>query len=125
MYSAKKRKEGIITKNKFRKSFCGTLEYMAPEILRHEYYNTNADIWSLGILLYEMMHGQAPFKGCGYHRTMMKILDGEISFDESIQSDAREVINVILNSSHEERPKPCEILEIGRASCRERVSSPV
>jgi len=45
-----------------RKTFCGTYEYMAPEVINEEYYNKSIDIWSLGILLYELLHGYSPFR---------------------------------------------------------------
>lgn len=83
---------------------------MAPEVLRHQYYNSNADIWSLGILLYEMLHGYAPFKGNVARDTVVKILGNSLVFEEHVQEDAREVIKVILNLDSEERPRVCEIL---------------
>lgn len=49
--------------NKKRDTFCGTLEYIAPELFFSENYDEKADIWALGILLYEMLNGSAPYKG--------------------------------------------------------------
>lgn len=45
-----------------RSTFCGTLEYMAPEIISENSYDKAVDIWSLGILLYELTNGKTPFK---------------------------------------------------------------
>ncbi len=44
-----------------RITFCGTYEYMAPEMLKEKPYNQGIDVWSLGILLYELLHGYSPF----------------------------------------------------------------
>jgi serine/threonine protein kinase len=45
-----------------RMTFCGTYEYMAPEIVDEKYYDYSIDVWSLGVLLYEMIHGFSPFR---------------------------------------------------------------
>ena len=46
-----------------RNTFCGTYEYMAPEIFDNEKYGFPVDVWSLGVLLYELHHREAPFTG--------------------------------------------------------------
>lgn len=50
-----------------RKTFCGTYEYMAPEIILDLPYDYTIDIWAIGILLYELVHGFAPFRGKDYN----------------------------------------------------------
>ena len=48
---------------KRRQTFCGTLEYMAPEMMKNNKYGEGVDWFSFGILLFEMLSGKNPFKG--------------------------------------------------------------
>lgn len=45
-----------------RITFCGTLDYVSPEIVTGEYYDEMVDVWSVGVLCYELCTGQAPFE---------------------------------------------------------------
>ena len=51
-----------MSKGKERNTICGTYEYMSPEIAYEFTHDYKVDIWSMGILLYEMLHGLPPFK---------------------------------------------------------------
>ena len=45
-----------------RSTFCGTYEYMAPEMIKESPYDLTVDAWSLGVMLYELVHGYSPFR---------------------------------------------------------------
>ena len=57
-------------------SYCGTPISMAPEILEKRRYNDKADIWSLGVLLYEMYTGSPPFKARSKRELKLSIYQG-------------------------------------------------
>jgi p70 ribosomal S6 kinase len=59
--------------NIIRNTFCGTYEYMSPEVVLKKNYNANIDVWSLGILLFEMITGNTPFVGSSNEEIMLNI----------------------------------------------------
>ena len=58
-----------------RKTYCGTFDYAAPEILEGEEYDMSVDLWCLGILTYEILVGKAPFYHISRKETMKKIMN--------------------------------------------------
>ena len=77
-----------------RTTFCGTFEYMAPEMISSRSYTYTLDIWCLGILLYEMLHGEAPFTGKDNKVIIEKIKRGSFQFNNSRSS--KEVQDLVL-----------------------------
>jgi serine/threonine protein kinase len=57
---------------------------MAPEIVSDTAYDYTIDIWSIGVLLYEMLHGYAPFQGKQYKEIAACIKAGNIKFSSSV-----------------------------------------
>eukprot|EP00831_Metopus_contortus_P021793 TRINITY_DN19812_c0_g1_i3.p1 TRINITY_DN19812_c0_g1~~TRINITY_DN19812_c0_g1_i3.p1 ORF type:complete len:275 (+),score=40.84 TRINITY_DN19812_c0_g1_i3:493-1317(+) len=92
------------------KTFCGTVEYMAPEIKKHSAYDEKVDIWSLGVLLYEMTHGYSPFQVKREHKVMGRILHDKLYFDIHIKDDLREILKKMLGADPIQRPSISEIV---------------
>lgn len=93
-----------------RKTFCGTYEYMAPEIFESSAYDFTVDIWSLGILLFELLHGFSPFRGKGIFEIYRNIVTNRIPFKESLDPQARALITMILQRAPTKRPTVQAIL---------------
>ena len=92
-----------------RGTFCGTAEYMSPEMVNKEEYSKDIDIWSLGILLYEMIHGHSPFKP---NKTKFNINDimnnikiQNLKFNENISQECKELIIHLLDRDVTKRYK--------------------
>lgn len=83
-----------------RMTFCGTVDYVAPELVHHTPYDEKIDIWAVGILTYELLTGQAPFTGQNEKDTYSNIakldLQANDVFRERVSPLAKDFISRIL-----------------------------
>ncbi|KAG8379054.1 hypothetical protein BUALT_Bualt07G0048400 [Buddleja alternifolia] len=77
-------------------SLCGTTEYMAPEILQSKGHNKNADWWSVGILLYEMLNGQPPYTHANRKKLQEKIINEKLKLPPRLTSEAHSLLKELL-----------------------------
>ncbi|XP_062077980.1 protein kinase PINOID 2 [Humulus lupulus] len=72
------------------KSFVGTHEYLAPEVISGQGHGSPVDWWTLGVFLYEMLYGRTPFKGENNEKTLVNILKQPLTFPRTGVSCAKE-----------------------------------
>ncbi|GLJ46019.1 hypothetical protein SUGI_0969200, partial [Cryptomeria japonica] len=84
------------------RSFVGTEEYIAPEVLWGKFHSYPVDWWSFGVFLYEMSHGQTPFRGFSRKDTFVNIMSKDPFFSSSSSLD--DLIQKLLAKEPTERP---------------------
>lgn len=108
----------FVLENSFgEKSTCGmygTPFFVAPEVIRAETYTPAVDIWSLGVLAYNMLSGKLPFDGNNIKEVLRRVRAGRYSFPDSewgdISSDAKDFIRGLLEVDPKKRLTASEAL---------------
>ena len=95
------------------KTMVGTPYYLSPEILENKPYDAKSDIWSLGILLYEMMTFKMPFNANSLPMLSVKIMKGNYTPPPSLYTkELREIVSKCLMLNPDDRPTIQEILRM-------------
>ncbi|KRX02465.1 Protein kinase-like domain [Pseudocohnilembus persalinus] len=80
-----------------RNTFCGTLDYISPEIVNGQKYDSSIDLWSVGVLTYELITGKPPFVGCRTQSQICKkINNAKITYPQHVSQQAQSFINQFL-----------------------------
>ena len=84
-------------------TICGTPHYIAPEVLTQEGYSFEADWYTLGVVLYEMIVGRPPFDAATHKELFSMILKEKVRFPKDIDPDAKSVISGLLRKDPSKR----------------------
>ncbi|KAE8582997.1 hypothetical protein XENTR_v10020408 [Xenopus tropicalis] len=84
-------------------TFCGTPEFLAPEVLTDTSYTYAVDWWGLGVLIFEMLVGECPFPGDDEEEVFDSIVNEEVRYPRFLSNDAINIIRKLLRKSPERR----------------------
>lgn len=92
-------------------SIKGTPLYMAPELIQEQPYDSAADLWSLGCILFELYYGRPPFYSNNLYTLTNKIINDTVKFEEPISPDFRSFLQGLLTKSSTARLNWPHLLE--------------
>ncbi|KAL5249372.1 hypothetical protein ACHWQZ_G018289 [Mnemiopsis leidyi] len=100
----------ILTSTEYASTFTGTPYYMSPEVIKHDGYGSKSDIWSLGVILYEICELKRAFEGKNLMSVMMRIIQGKLPTLSAERGELGPIFNKMLKQDPHERPSSSQLL---------------
>ncbi|XP_059174860.1 serine/threonine-protein kinase PLK4-like [Physella acuta] len=99
-------------------TMCGTPNYISPEIAMRQSHGLEADVWSLGCMLYTFLVGRAPFDSEAVKSTLKLVVQIDYSFPDGISPAAKDLIQALLRKNPKDRIQLREILAHPFMTCK-------
>lgn len=86
-----------------RKTLCGTIDYLSPELITSKEYDDKVDVWALGVLAFELVANSPPFEEDSKELTYKRIVKGDLRFPNHVSLDAQDLITKLLRHNSRDR----------------------
>jgi aurora kinase len=97
--------------NSRRTTICGTLDYLPPEMVERKSHDSKVDLWTLGVLTYELMVGTPPFEETDPSDTYRRICKVDLKFPSHVSQEAADFVRKLLVYSPDKRITLHEVLK--------------
>lgn len=98
------------------RTMCGTLSYLAPEVLKGQPYDERVDHWSLGVIMHLLLTGNPPFQAKGNSQLTRKIISDEVLFDteewDHVSKPAKNLVRILLSKDPRNRGTLDDVLKL-------------
>lgn len=92
-----------------RRTICGTLDYLPPEMVESKEHDCSVDVWLLGILCYEFLVGKPPFEEVDKNATYKRIARVDLNIPSFVEEDAADLIRKLLQKDPKKRISLAEV----------------